>query len=116
MKHPQLNIARPELWEASFIHPSVIIMYPFLHPSIRHHYVPTSSSIHPSSLCIHFFIHPFFHPSVIIILGPVGLNVEHENHPRPVGLNAGHELIPSPVGLNAGPPHRAQAAKIGQNP
>ncbi len=48
---------------SSSMHPSIIIRYPtsscaLLHPSIRRHYVPTSSSIHPSSLCTHFFIHP----------------------------------------------------------
>ncbi len=47
-----------------FIHSFGIIMYPLIHPFIRHHYVPTSSSIHPASLCTHFFIHPFFHPSI----------------------------------------------------
>jgi hypothetical protein len=52
-----------------FIHPSVVIMYPLFHPSIRHRYVPISSSIL-------FFIHPsisiryptssraLFHPSM----------------------------------------------------
>ncbi len=48
-----------------FIHPPVIIMYPHLHPSIRHHYVSTSSSIHFSSIHHH---HPG--PSFVQVAAP----------------------------------------------
>jgi hypothetical protein len=96
-------------------------MYALLHPSIRHHYVPTSSSIHSSSLCTHFFIHPsiiimypflhlsIFHPSIIIIpsrtsikSGPVGRNVRHENHLEPGRPECGPRHRPG-VKIKPGP-------------
>jgi hypothetical protein len=77
-----------------FIHPFVIIMYPFFHPSIRHHYVLTSSSIHFSSIRHHH----------------VGLNVERGLIPSPVRPNAGRENYPGPGQAERGPHHRAKSA------
>jgi hypothetical protein len=91
-------------------------MYPLLHPSIRHHYVPTSSSIHPSSLCTHCFIHPLLHPSIFS-------SIHH--HPRPgqaerrvwKSSRARSAWMLGPVTKpsrpkNARPRHKAQSAKI----
>jgi hypothetical protein len=110
MTESEIHLLLPLLHPSTFIislprtslsmHPSIIIRYPtssraLFHPSTHHHYVPTSSSIHPSSLCTHFFIHPFFHPSIIIIISgrahPVPGRAErrapwqarHENHRGP---------------------------------
>jgi hypothetical protein len=69
-----------------FIHPSVIIMYSLLHPSIHHHPGPEL----PSS-------------RAELIPGPGGLNVIDVV-----------KIIPGPVGLNAGPRHSASVKiKVG---
>jgi hypothetical protein len=69
-------------------------MYPLLHPSIHHHYVPIYSSIH-------LFIHPSSSsraelPSsrAKLISGSGGLNITDVV-----------KIISGPVGLNAGPCH-----------
>ncbi len=74
-------------------------MYPRLHPSMHHHYVPTSSSIHPSSLYTHCFIHPF--------------SSIHHHHPGPGRAKRPFKPRHRPGGQNQSRArHRAQAAKI----
>ncbi len=108
--HLSINIVYPISFPHTFssMHPSIIVRYPtsfraFFHPSIHHHYVPTSSSIHLSSLCTPFFIHPsiiimysllhpsihpsslcthfFIHPSIIIMYPLLHPSIYHHYVP-----------------------------------